>query len=154
MDLPLRPLKSLRKQSVILALKLLGRATLKRRDRGAVNAARARLRWAFDARSEQGNQARTFSIQYIAVGPLVFMGFEGELFARYQLEIEEAHPEVVVCGLANGCIGYVPTADEYERGGYEVDEAHKVYPGTRGVGPESEGLIRAAVEDALTRLSD
>ncbi len=153
-DLPLRPLKSLRKQSVILALKLLGRATLKRRDRGAVNAARARLRWAFDARSEQGNQARTFSIQYIAVGPLVFMGFEGELFARYQLEIEEAHPEVVVCGLANGCIGYVPTADEYERGGYEVDEAHKVYPGTRGVGPESEDIIRAAVEDALMRLSD
>jgi len=153
-ELPLRRLESLRKQSLILALKLIGRAMLKRRDRGALNAARARLDWALDARSAQANDSQAFSIQGIAVGPLVFMGFEGELFARYQRDMEAIDPEVVVCGLANGCIGYVPTADEYERGGYEIDEAYKVYPGTRGVGPESEDIIRAAAEDILSCLRD
>ena len=82
------------------------------------------------------------------------MGFEGELFARYQRDMEAVYPEVVVCGFANGCIGYVPTADEYERGGYEIDEAYKVYPGTRGIGPKSEDIIRAAAEDILSYLRD
>lgn len=152
--LPLLPLESLRKKSLVLALKLFGRAMLKRRDRGALNAARARLDWALDARSAQANDSQAFSIQGIAIGPVVFMGFEGELFARYQRDMEAVYPEVVVCGFANGCIGYVPTADEYERGGYEIDEAYKVYPGTRGIGPESEDIIRAAAEDILSYLRD
>ena len=48
-ELPLLSLESLRKESLVLALKLFGRAMLKRRDRGALNAARARLDWALDA---------------------------------------------------------------------------------------------------------
>lgn len=148
-ELPLRPLESLRKQHVMLRLKRLWRAVFKRRESGALNAARARLSWAHEARADQAMSARPFSIQGLAIGPLVFMGFEGELFARYQLDMEAVHPQVILCGLANGCIGYIPTADEYARGGYEVDEAYRVYPGTRGVGPASEDIICAAAEDIL-----
>ena len=79
---------------------------------------------------------------------------EGEIFVRYQLDVEAAHTEpVILCGFANGCIGYVPTADEYERGGYEVDIAYKVYPSTLMIAPESDRLIRQGIVDLLRILA-
>ena len=53
------------------------------------------------------------------------------MFARYQLESEaRASSRAGVCGAifvgyANGCMGYVPTADEFDLGGYEVTTAYK-----------------------------
>ena len=87
------------------------------------------------------------------------------MFVRYQLELEEASPRpmTVLCGYANGCIGYVPTADEYQRGGYEVGtpydfsldagaEAYKVYPSVQMIGPESEDIIRSGALDLLGKV--
>ena len=81
----------------------------------------------------------------------MLVGMEGEIFVRYQLDLENscATQKVLLCGYANGCIGYVPVAEEYERGGYEVDDAYKVYPSTRMISPQSEGIIRQAVADML-----
>ena len=124
------------------------------RDGGVARAARARLAWARDV-SIYGEQIDTqlFSIQALAVGPLVLLGMEGEVFARYQLDIEGAAEEIIMlCGYANGCIGYVPTADEYERGGYEIEEVYKVYPSVRMIAPESEVLIRTAVVELVADL--
>jgi hypothetical protein len=85
---------------------------------------------------------------------LTWLGLEGEIFVRYQLDVEAAHTEpVILCGFANGCIGYVPTADEYERGGYEVDIAYKVYPSTLMIAPESDRLIRQGIVDLLRILA-
>ena len=58
----------------------------------------------------------------------------------------------MLCGFANGCIGYVPTADEYPLGGYEIDEAYKVYPSVQMIAPESDALIRREVGELIARL--
>ena len=87
-------------------------------------------------------RVQSFEMQALALGELVLLGMEGELFACYQLDLEAAHGPAVLCGFANGCIGYVPTADEYARGGYEIDLAYKFYPSVQMIAPTSESLIR------------
>ena len=87
-------------------------------------------------------RVQPFEIQALAFGELVLLGVEGELFARYQLDLEASLGPAVLCGFANGCIGYVPTADEYAHGGYEIDQAYKVYPSVQMIAPASESLIR------------
>jgi hypothetical protein len=120
---------------------------------------RARLSWAQDmlalSRAGATNGTQPFEIQVLRVGPLAFLGLEGEIFVRYQLELEAASPlqPTILCGYANGCIGYVPTADEYPRGGYEVTEAYKVYPGVQMIGPQTEGMIRERAGALLARLA-
>ncbi len=148
---PLSPRRAARER-LVLKMKAATRQVLGG-DRGVRCAARARLQWAHDLWAHgDGGEAQVFSIQAMAVGPLVLLGMEGEIFARYQLDIEEAAEPIIVCGYANGCIGYVPTADEYERGGYEIDEAYKVYPSVRMIAPESEGIIRKAVAELVEKL--
>jgi len=110
-------------------------------------AVKAQLEWAVAmckwvrAGAERA-RVQPFEIQALALGELVLLGVEGELFARYQLDLETAHGPAVLCGFANGCIGYVPTADEYARGGYEIDLAYKFYPSVQMIAPASESLIR------------
>ena len=129
-------------------------------DAWAQRVPRARLAWAQDmlarSRSAGGAAGQPFQVQVLRVGPVALLGLEGEIFVRYQLELEAASPlqPTILCGYANGCIGYVPTADEYARGGYEVTEAYKVYPGVQMIGPASEELIRERAGALLTRLAD
>lgn len=152
-DLPLNIRPPTRRLFAVLAMKYALRKTFGGPHSGLLNAARARLEWAADAAREQVGATRSFSMQGIALGELVFLGSEGELFARYQLAVEgNGSPRVLLCGLANGCIGYVPTADEYARGGYEIEEGHKAYPGTHCVAPESEGIIRGTIDQILVEL--
>ena len=110
-------------------------------------AVKAQLEWAMARRKwvragAERARVRPFEIQALALGELVLLGVEGELFARYQLDLEAAHEPAVLCGFANGCIGYVPTADEYAHGGYEIDLAYKFYPSVQMIAPTSESLIR------------
>ena len=110
-------------------------------------AVKAQLEWAVAMRKwvragAERVRVQPFEIQALALGKLVLLGVEGELFARYQLDLEDAHESAVLCGFANGCIGYVPTADEYAHGGYEIDLAYKFYPSVQMIAPTSESLIR------------
>lgn len=130
---------------------------------------RARLEWAGDmlalARSGARGLSQPFEIHGLRIGPVALLGMEGEIFVRYQLDLEQSSPlqPTMLCGYANGCVGYVPTADEYERGGYEVGstysfdmgsgtEAYKVYPSVQMLAPESEGVIREGVSGVLAEL--
>ncbi len=128
-------------------------------DEWAQRVPQARLEWAEAmlglARQAVAGQVQPFEIQALRLGGAVLLGMEGEIFVRYQLDLEPAAPlqPAILCGYANGCIGYVPTADEYPRGGYEVDEAYKVYPSVQMVGPESEGLIRTAAARLVGELA-
>ena len=118
---------------------------------------RAQLEWAEAmlklARKGAAPEAvQPFEIQVLALGDMVVIGMEGEIFARYQLDIEAEFAPALLCGFANGCIGYVPTADEYSKGGYEVDEAYKVYPSVQMIAPASEALIRLRVAELVARV--
>ena len=122
-------------------------------------APQARLEWAREmlelARSGARDRRQPFEIQVLRLGPLALVGMEGEIFVRYQLELEAQSPlqPTILCGYANGCIGYVPTADEYERGGYEIEEAYKIYRSVQMIAPQSEELIRKKTEELLGRLA-
>ena len=142
LDLPLRPLPP-RWRAEAEKLKWHLRARLARG--GEVPTAQLKWAVAMDKWVRAGAARaprQPFEIQALALGELVLLGVEGELFARYQLDLEAAHGPAVLCGFANGCIGYVPTADEYARGGYEIDLAYKVYPSVQMIAPASESLIR------------
>jgi len=143
----------------ILALK--GRAMVKRLVGGGNYwdqlVPQAQRQWAKEALNQTGAHERTttpFEIQTLRIGSLVLLGMEGEIFVRYQLDHEGTSvlQPTILCGFANGCIGYVPTADEYVRGGYEVDVAYKVYPSTRMIAPESEGIIRRTIAEMISSL--
>jgi len=138
-----------RAAGVVLAARL--KELYRRRDPEAGPVQQAQLAWARAWRAwvRAGSRraaAVPMEVQAIAVGDLALVGLAGEIFARYQLELENTSPVVhtVLCGYANGCVGYVPTADEHRRGGYEIEQAHKVYPSVQGVAPECEAQVRAA----------
>ena len=117
----------------------------------------AQLAWAREWLAEAGREdaadTQAFEVHGLRIGPLVLLGMEGEIFVRYQLDLErECQAPLVLCGYANGCIGYVPTAGEYARGGYEIDQAYKIYPSVRMIAPESEGIVRAGAWRVLEGL--
>ena len=79
-----------------------------------------------------------------AFGKLCFVFLPGEPFVQIGLAIREAFPgqQVVVVGYADDYIGYIPTDDAFDAGGYEIG------PGrwsrlTRGAEPQ---IRRAAIE--------
>jgi hypothetical protein len=60
-------------------------------------------------------------VQVFRIGDLAVVGLPGEFFVEYGLEIKKLSPARVtfVVGLANGCVGYVPTPEAFAQGGYE-----------------------------------
>jgi len=64
-------------------------------------------------------------IQAIRVGPIALVGVPGELFASLGLKIKQAtgFEHIFIVELANGCVGYIPTAEAFAEGGYEVRTA-------------------------------
>jgi hypothetical protein len=60
-------------------------------------------------------------ISALALGPLLHVGVQGELFVALGQRIRAALGEDTTCvaALCDGTIGYIPTADAYEIGGYE-----------------------------------
>jgi len=64
-------------------------------------------------------------IQAIKIGPGVFVGVPGELFASLGLRIKGSSKSMYtfIVELANGCVGYIPTPEAFGEGGYEVRTA-------------------------------
>jgi len=63
-------------------------------------------------------------IQFIRVGPWSFVGWPGEVFVEFALEIRKSYPNTFVITLANGELqGYQVTADAVREGGYEASNA-------------------------------
>ena len=114
---------------------------------GRIRTAKRIRDWAADmlALAEEGEKSRTraFEIHVIRVGEVAFIGLPGEVFVEYQLWLDEQSPfeRTFVFGYTNGVIGYVPTADAFPKGGYEVETAHKYYAGTLMLAPECEQVI-------------
>ncbi|MBM3459878.1 MAG: hypothetical protein FJX77_15260, partial [Armatimonadetes bacterium] len=64
-------------------------------------------------------------VQGIRLGDLTLMATAAETFLAYSDAARERSRtrHTVSLGYTNGCFGYLPTADEFPRGGYEVDTA-------------------------------
>ena len=157
LDLPLLPPPTGAKAAVDHALQALKVAAKSMGNLWDQRVARAGLEWSQAclkaAQAPDADPSQSFEIQGLRIGELTWLGMEGEIFVRYQLDIESNTAEpIILCGYANGCIGYVPTQQDYALGGYEVDEAYKVYPSVRMIAPQSDGIIRHGVAQLLREL--
>ncbi|MEM9955621.1 MAG: neutral/alkaline non-lysosomal ceramidase N-terminal domain-containing protein [Chloroflexota bacterium] len=88
-----------------------------------------------------------FQAQGIAFGnQLLMIGMPHEPFVAYQLTIdkESPAPHTMVFGYTNGCNGYIPTAEAFYLGGYEVDGAPKLF-GLPRLLPDCEQVIYKTV---------
>jgi len=112
--------------------------------RSRPNPVRARARLA--RVRDRGSAPVTCEIQAIKVGPTVFLGWPGEVFCELGMAVKEASPfrPTYVIGYANGAIGYVPTPEAFEEGGYEADSAAHL--------ADNAGLV--LVEESLALLRD
>lgn len=119
------------------------------------NAHEQMANWAQDAikvLSEGGPKSVQIGLQAIAIDGVVLTTLPGEAFCEYGLWFREmTEAKVIPVGYANGNIGYIPTAEAYNEGGYEVTEAVKYY-GVQMIGPESEKIIVDAARDMLQGL--
>lgn len=99
-----------------------------------------------------GPDSVNVGLQVIRIGDAVLVTHPGEAFCEYGLAFRKMtrHP-VLPVAYANGNIGYIPTAEAYKEGGYEVSDAIKYY-GERMIGPESEEIILNAVKRLLAQV--
>jgi hypothetical protein len=69
---------------------------------------------------ERGSQPA--EVQALFVGDTAWVGIPAEYFIEHALRIKlESWPtHALVVGHANGMVGYVPTKQAFERGGYET----------------------------------
>jgi hypothetical protein len=73
-------------------------------------------------------------LQALRVGDALFLAAPAEIFVEIGLGIKKrAKQKTFIVGIANGYIGYLPTAAAYAEGGYEVVSSK--------VGPRSEALL-------------
>jgi hypothetical protein len=79
----------------------------------------------------------------LRIGPADIVHLPGEPFVEYQLHAQAARPDrfVAVAGYGEGGPGYICTDAALKEGGYE--------PTMSSVGPPSEALLKAAVEELL-----
>lgn len=87
------------------------------------------------ARVCAGNSAREVEIQALRIGEAALVGVPLEPFARIGAEIRAGSklPVTQFAGYTNGWEGYVPTADEFAKGGYEAEWATPYGPGAADV---------------------
>lgn len=63
-------------------------------------------------------------IQVIQIGNWNFVGWQGEIFIEYSLEVKNKLPNTFVISLANGEMqGYIVTKQAFNEGGYEASNA-------------------------------
>ncbi len=97
---------------------------------------------------EEGKEKRRpVGIRGLRIGPLRIVGFPGEVFSETSMAVKEAspHPVTMVNSYtAGGSGGYVPVAEAYDTGGYEV----RVSPYAEG----AEAVLREAFVALLEKL--
>lgn len=95
----------------------------------------------FYARETGGlvNGLLPIELQALRINDAAFIAIPAEVFVEIGLEVKRRSPRrTFIVGIANGYIGYLPTADAHKSGGYEVVSSK--------VAPEAEAaLIEAAI---------
>lgn len=80
-------------------------------------------------RKGEPNLKQEIQIQVMRVGSTALIAIPGEPFIEIALAIKarSKFKHTIVAGYSNGCIGYMPTPEAIEKGGYEVESAYKYY---------------------------
>ncbi len=88
-------------------------------------------------------------VQALRIGDLAVIGVPGEPFVEAQLEIKCNSPALrTFCvHMTNGAVGYIPTAEPLDRGGYETRTAR-----WSKLGAEALDTITCAATELLEEL--
>ena len=102
------------------------------------------------------HQWSDIEIQYFIINNGCFCGIANEAMCRIALDIQKSAQDSLLFfnGYTNGCNSYLPTAEEYDKGGYEVLWSNLVYYPYHGrVMPfnrdTADKLVREAVKNYL-----
>ncbi len=91
-------------------------------------------------------------VQVIRIGELYIVAIPGEAFCQIGLAIKEHSPgRTLVIGYANDVVGYIPTEEAFEEGGYEVQEAYKYYSNLM-LAPESAQILIETATNLMNSL--
>jgi hypothetical protein len=97
-------------------------------------------------------------VQALGIGPLAIVALPGEIFSSLGRRIKGdsplAPPRTIVAGWANDNVGYIPDADAYPLGGYEVDSASRYYGYPAGWAREAGEALVAAAGRLLRQVAD
>lgn len=94
----------------------------------------------------------TMEIQALSIGDdIAFVGIPGEVFVEIGLAIKERSPFKYTFPIecANGCLGYIPTREAFDEGGYEPALAFKLF----GIYPMDRDVEPKVIDSALRILS-
>lgn len=97
------------------------------------------------------------AVQVWQIGSSALAAMGCEFFSSLGLRLKSTYKDEkfaspMIAAYANGNLGYVPDADAYERGGYEVNDAHHYYAQPACVAPEAGEMIIDAVVQGINFL--
>lgn len=99
--------------------------------------------------NQQLNEAHSLEIQIIKIGTITLIGIGGELFVELGLTMK-AHTNcdhLMISCYTNDNIGYIPTQEAYQHGGYEVEESFFLYNNPGMLMPSTgEQIVTKAIE--------
>jgi hypothetical protein len=100
------------------------------------------------ARQYAGRLEVETELHGIRLGEVALVGFAGEPFSELgvQVKARSPFPHTLFSGYTNDYLGYLPTADAYPDGGYEVDTS-PFRPGAGEQVVEGSLALLAALRD-------
>jgi len=124
---------------------------------GQINGAKAMLAWAerlVEAAQQRGAPPMRSRVTAIALDGIALVGLPGEVFCEIGINIRarSPFPRTFVIAYANRVLGYIPTRQAYDEGGYEVDGAYKYYAIAK-VAPTAQEMLEQAAAHVLGTLS-
>lgn len=111
-----------------------------------------RYPWLSKIEPIEGYWSIPLRITTVQIGQIAVIAFNAETFTEIGLEIKKHSPftHTIFASVSNGCIGYLPTAQAHDEGGYEVDTAPYSY---RYPGRLKKNAAELAITTSLGELS-
>jgi neutral ceramidase len=113
-----------------------------------------RLEWAEEALKikRAGIEADSveIAVNVLRLNDTALVGIPGEVFVEIGLNIKKSSPlrHTLILELTNGALCYLPTKSAFDKGGYELDMASKVY-GLYLLTDEVQGIVEKTANDLL-----
>lgn len=157
-ELPLRPLPSAEEaERVYDECRRELERSLRTGDETLVKAATAQVKRSFkrwsQAKRYAGQTATAVEAQVILIGDIALIGVPLEPFSSTGAYIRTHSPYPVTCfgGYSNGWLGYLPTTEEYEAGGYEVETTVFAAGAAERLADEVVRILRECREESRAR---
>jgi len=114
-----------------------------------------RAPWKADIVGKGDDRRAEMELQAMRIGHVGLASAAGEIFVQTGMRVKMNSPfkDTIFAGYANGLVCYIPPPEEYERGGYEVEEVYIAYRLPAPPAPEAAGMIEEGAVQLLHDLS-